>query len=303
MVHITNVFGEIEMNWLRYRICFLLVVSILLGTSCKSLQSGPSVVGGELTDGYPLVVKIEHLSYTKPTPEDNQKSHCSAVIVSSNTLLTASHCIVDDVYNDKETGTKVYYYQEVQVEINGKIYNTSKVKFNPLYVKYLYDLTDRDYYHRFDIAVVVFDMEPFKGIEPGVLERKLPAPNTPIRLVGFGPYDWNELESSGKKATGVNRVTKNTLCPEGSLEIRTEVDKESERTLLPVSFHGDSGSPVFIEGSLKIIGITSGPADGPEGTEYDESIACYAFPMLKENIEFLKSAKKELGAKFSGLDL
>ena len=300
-----NVLGGIEMNQLRYKIYFLLALCVLLGTSCKSSQSGPSVVGGQLTDGYPSVVKIVHLSYTKSTAEDKEEeSWCSAVIVSSNTLLTASHCIVDEVYDDKETGTtKPYYFQEVQVEINGKIYNTSKVKFNPLYVKYLHDLSDRDYYHRFDIAVVVFDFDPFKGIEPGVLEKKLPDPETPVRLVGFGPYDWNDLESSGKKATGVNRVTKNTLCPEGSLEIRTEVDKETERTLLPVSFHGDSGSPVFIEGSLKIVGITSGPADGPEGTEYDDAIGCYAFPMLKENIEFLKSAQQELGAKFSGLDL
>lgn len=294
----------------------LAVVFVLsLGfASCKTSGSRLNVMGGDLTDDYPMVLQYELYSPTFFNGEDYEKSGCSSVVVSSNTLLTASHCIYEGKWTPEgESSEKAFYYQKASVKVDGKTYVSSKIKWHPLYVRYASNLSEEDekkgydYYHRFDIAVIVFDDNPFLNIKPAVLVKSLPSENTSVRLVGFGPNTWDKLEDDqwdwfkGEKSMGVTRVSKNKYCPEGSLEIRTPFDEKKQDLILPSSAPGDSGGPVFIEGSFKLVGIVSGPAGDSENGDTDD-VTCYAFPMLQENVKFLKEAQKELGASYNGLD-
>ena len=72
--------------------------------------------------------------------------------------------------------------------------------------------------------------------------------------------------------------------------------REAPRIYLGASF---VSILIFLYSTSRIVSGPSHSHDIPDDVEDD--IICYASPILKENIEFLKSTIKEIGAEIPGI--
>ncbi len=291
----------------RVLVSILVILSL---SSCKSTPSSSSkVIGGDITTDYPYVIKIIAKDYSVEDFQvpDDEDPICGSAAVSPTTLITASHCITDPSaeYNKTQKPILIRYYKKIEIQVNGKKYTTNKLKWNPKYEKVILENQNNSMYddlkRPFDIAVIVFDDAPFKDIPLASISTDYPASGTPVRLIGYGPNSWEkELNKSTPLTTGTNFTSQTSFCHKGTVEVRSKIDENLPNYLdRPTLQVGDSGGPLLIEGTSKVIGIASGHADS-EKSGY--ASACYASPALKENVEFLKSSVKSIGADIPGID-
>ncbi len=277
--------------------------------SCKSTpSSSPKVLGGDITTDYPYVIKIVAKDYSVEDFQvpDDEDPICGSVAVSPTTLITASHCITDPSaeYDESQKPISIRYYKKIEIQVNGKKYTTNKLKWHPRYEKVVIENQNNSMYHLkrpFDIAVIVFDDAPFKDIPLASISTRYPASGTPVRLIGYGPNSWEkELNKSTPLTTGTNFTSQTSFCHKGTVEVRSKIDENLPNYIdRPTLQVGDSGGPLLIEGTSKVIGVASGHADSEESGYVS---VCYASPALKENVEFLKSTIKSIGADIPGID-
>lgn len=302
----TKVNGNICSTTIYLTLMLFLLISTGV-SSCKSNESQMNIVGGvPVLEGYDNVVKIVMLS-------DRQDiivglNTCTATIISDNTLLTAAHCVSD------ESISKVM----VRIKIGNEYPVTDVFKINPRY-----NNGSRIDDNKHDMAVVVFKTDVFASRSKGVISETLPQNGTEVRLVGYGAYSDGEFalgpfrfhtsyndSIKAYKRTGTNTTHSDIQCPSKMLEITRSgeqidrnIDKKRDiNDVKDVSVAiGDSGGPMFQEGTNKIYGVVS----TVNNFIRDLSTSCFSVPLYESNLKFLQyvaDPKNNIGAVIPGIE-
>ncbi len=272
-----------------------LVWCLLLGgllCSCTQNNSSSMVVGGQETSDYSSAVKIMSLFWQENAYP--QWSICTAIVVSDTTLLTAAHCLNDGVS-----------LVAVKTE-SGNVVYTTRYKYHDEY-------DGKKSVH--DIGVVLFPEGTFASNEKASLynniqDGKIVVDTKVLRLVGYGKYTkkWyqEDKEKSGRKRTGTNEISNNTLfCEPNTLQIvrislhvsDEAIDAAGDKDYTDLALaNGDSGGPAYLENTNLVLGIASGGATIPGVAGY-----CYSSPIYKDNLQFLKDVSA-LGADIPGIE-
>lgn len=169
---------------------------------------------------------------------ENHGGLCTATILSSDTLLTAAHCVdgspkkMTVVFGAKIKSTAMDFQRPVEASLQHPTWNSK----------------DRD--SQGDVAIVNFSGGLPEGYEPVKLASKATDLNvgTEVLLMGYG------VTGLGDRGAGTLRETKTVITGmESSSEIRTDGEKHS------VCF-GDSGGPAFVQSGDHYVqwGIASG---------------------------------------------
>lgn len=264
-------------------------------SSCKSIGSDPFVGNGNPTDDYPAVIQIVHVT-------DDGPAYCTAFVVSSNTLLTAAHCLVNT--------NSVY--------VTGEIMSYKASSFIP---HKDYKLDDYSTYNR-DIGIVVFNEDIFSRIKPLEIYTKDIEYDREVRLVGYGCMSTQtqtqsqnksgynpikiscDMDKPYQKRTGTNKARKNLEgCATGMYSVVSLGPKFDDKTKNPdgknvYMTRGDSGSPLLLENDqTKVVGIASSMTSTNSAI-----ISCYTATINKENLDFLKESAEKLNVKIKGIN-
>ena len=233
-------------------ILFVLSGSLGCGAESKSEKLGTvSVIGGLAVgpDEYPEVVRI-YQGFVS----------CSASFVSSQTILTAAHCLEDGgaVRVTTETGT----------------HTTNNYALHPGYAQ-------RWWEH--DLAVIHFNMpvtSNFATVAPSA-----PKAGDNLTIVGFGT---DNLYGQGVMA---KRKGQNQVVAVGLGRI-TFIGKDIPENAPPgedvLNAPGDSGGPMFVEG--KQVGVSSSISVGQRGQRRN---GYYTDLHYGPNMAFLKKLESE----------
>jgi hypothetical protein len=227
-------------------------------TACnkKSTVSDAQIANGLDAEGeYPEVVKLKL---------NNGQGMCTGTFVSSNTLITAAHCVKSGV-----------------VEYNG-------VKAIDLIYDHTYtELHDKDF------AVVIFP----EGTAPATAQiiTKAPKEGDEFVIVGYGNNDNIRETGAGKKRKGSNKIssiTNDMIIFYGSAATQGTATGENA-----TSGKGDSGGPLFIDGQLAAVTCCGMVAQDVEGKPF--SISMYVNVQGQYSQQQVKEALSR-GAKIPG---
>lgn len=279
-----------------FSIGFILILGFTC-FSCKSSQSDTLVSGGLSTDEYPAVIELKYKT-------KKGWFSCSSFVVSSNTLLTAAHCLID--------ATDLY------IKLDQLKIKPSDLSFNPNFKS-----DDLKKTSQYDIGVVVFKEDVFLGISPLELYDGPVAQGLKVRLVGYGCitelkdglFRCSDSDPLSTKRTGINYIVENKRCHPGLLEVITknaqaDLSFKQDPTGTDVYLgSGDSGGPLLLEKDhSKVVGIASRTmhvVNKDSTTEKIESIeehSCFSIPTSPKNLDYLFEAIEKLNAKISNLN-
>lgn len=261
------------------------------------MGSDTLVSGGVPTSMYSTVMQIKIITTTR-------KENCTSFVVSSNTLLTAAHCLIN--------ASEVYVLKKKDwIKAKGFSYNK---KFN------INDFKTFIY----DVGVVVFEDDTFSDIHNYLIinHGETVSTHTMIRLVGFGcktrisigEVEFTDEKSKEKQAnaprlkcsydklekrTGSSHLSENKVCTNGMYEsVALNLKPDTEKTHPDgrkgvYLFMGDSGGPLLSgQDEQKVIDIAS-CINGPSSPNV---YSCFSNPSSKENLEYLSTAINELHA-------
>lgn len=204
-------------------------------TACvpKSVESKIKVVNGrEISESeYPAVIQISMELASEP----GAMASCTATWVSDRTVLTAAHCIEENVSDPAQISIK---------SGSGAGSRPSKVIMHPSY-------KPRGGGH--DIAILQFAENTSKVFIPMALSQ--PTPGQDLTIIGFGKFDHLNGQSGGKKRIGTNKVMgigyggiiefSGRISPGGSVGTGDDVTNSQ----------GDSGGPMLV--SRRVQGVSS----------------------------------------------
>lgn len=275
---------------------FIFIFSFIFNLSSCTTSSSSKINSLKDHPSYPFIVRS--VSFGSSDLNDTDSKECSSIIVSSNTLLTAAHCVFLPSLGKR--------YQTVRVKFSNQVFESEKISWHPLFEKkfpYFYssetgeieekeiDSNSNDYY-RYDIAVVVFDEKPFRSIQyPKVFPPPLSS-NTHLNLLEVASSNELDLKDSDWNKTNIEKVAISNprFCPKGTIEIRIP-NNLSGHNYISSSIERGYGTSVLIHGNQSIAGILAGPGEY-SGSSTDE-ITCFSSFSLKENTNFLKSTFKK----------
>lgn len=183
------------------------------------------VINGESTSDYSAVGIVNN--------------GCTGTLIAPDVVLTAAHCV-------EANGGGYIGDTEGTFEVNGQVYNTTKITVHPNY-------NPNDFGAGYDIAIMKLD-RVVEGVTPHDINRTIPVVGQTLTLVGFGETGSSTSGSNndfGNKTVGqtaIDEVTQN--------HVSWNFDSHDESNTAP----GDSGGPAFLEqnGKLVVAGITSG---------------------------------------------
>ena len=277
---------------MRRTVIFILVFLTLVTLSCKTTRSTTNVINGvEDKDGkYPAVLNIfmkdiHSNEYSEDINSDDW-SGCSSSVISSNTLLTAAHCVADAISH--ENGQRVKS-GEIKVKLpSGKLVKAKDFYANDKYLEYYDNLEpDRDDESdlKYDVGIVVFEDNTFEGIPPLKISNKAVKEGDKLQLVGYscqtklGPA--KEVDDPNRKILipldvckdigtdrnghirryGTSVVRKNNRCPVDTIEIMTALananynpeDRVDPVGVSSAQWFGDSGGPTLLYDNQNLI--------------------------------------------------
>ncbi len=224
---------------------------VACGTSGNDVSSSQiKVTNGISADSeFPSVVMLKILT------EDNSTSICTGTFVNSSQVVTAAHCIYDNI-NDSGHAIKSVAFVKRKVDGSKVTIDSTDRIYRPEYTHQDQAVNGRD------VAVITFPKGSAPAISP--LYKKTPAIGTLFTIVGFGLNEYHFSADgtqtgtgSGKKRKGQNEVK--TLSDDGLIGfsgLATATDSVVEAGFNVASGSGDSGGPLLIDGS--IAGVTSG---------------------------------------------
>ncbi len=214
---------------------FFAVLSLAIVGACTlgGSDSQTKIVGGQATQDFPEVQMM--------LTDKSGLETCTGVVVSDSTVLLAAHCIKDGTLHlgIRASGTQV---DTVGIYLWNRIINR----------KYL---TPQEAAR--DLAVAVFPQGTFKAPYAQV-ELETPSAATSVDLVGFGatkfgrPVETNGDGTLGQKNFGSNQIA---AVKQGLITIEAELGSDGQPIGGAVAASGDSGSPLFLSGTKKIVGI------------------------------------------------
>jgi V8-like Glu-specific endopeptidase len=229
-----------------------LVLSLLAGCHAATVESTQQpIVGGTTTTGYPNV------GYVSSDYGGGTSSGCTGTLVRDHFVLTASHCIEEDM--GKVMGVKVTFEADAN---NATTWHTAKSwQQHPNYGKPV--PPDPVYYinRGYDCALIELDA-PVVGVTPisyGSTAMDTTWVGKPVTQVGYGFTMGNSTDGSGIKRelhTTIGDVVDGVL---GLAENGTG------------TCQGDSGGPTLYDtggGALQVIGVSSYGSQGCPGGGY-----------------------------------
>ncbi len=210
------------------------------GCKQKSLDSEAKIVGGVEDDLiHPEVVALESLL------ENGKAGRCTGTIVRDDLILTAAHCVVNDMPLKSILATPYLSHGAEQALSLGK--QASQYLFLPSYDPKL------DYKERIprDLAFVIFPKGTFAGRPMGQFAPEDPLLGDMVRLVGYGRTNAADPDSNpmSKRHTGTATVS---LINPGIIIFATE---QVGLTTVSVA-QGDSGGALF-NAAGQVVGVAS----------------------------------------------
>jgi V8-like Glu-specific endopeptidase len=164
---------------------------------------------------------------------DSSAAICSAVLISSKTLLTAAHC-VDRVFHSSSTITvRATNKPDTSMLMMSDMIDVTAIGLHPMWDPSVQQ-------SEYDLAVIALERAPV-GVTPVTLLRALPAnaAGQSVRVVGYGRTSAGDSSSSGTRRSVTTSIvavnaTDFTLGTAGSIGICS----------------GDSGGPSFLGSSV-----------------------------------------------------
>lgn len=227
----------------------LTLIACSSGTSGETSSSANSaIIGGAADTGDPAVVE-----FVMNVGDD--EGGCTATFITTNVLLTAAHCVVDDNDHTKIPDGATFKYNSNPTEkaANWTTIQTSNVHFHPSY--------DGDAAH--DVAVAVLDIPA--NVTPIPINRNALTQadvGKAIKIVGYG----NNTTKAGFGTKRTANVTLRALA--GDLVTIGNTGKQA--------CEGDSGGPAFmtIDGVVTLVAtddIAATDADCKQGDNYQRT--------------------------------
>lgn len=212
---------------------------------------------------------------------------CTGTWVSSDTILTAAHCMwdwtVDGVWKDVWV---------IQGEAKGA--KSSKIYIHP---DYTWDFGEGGFVY--DIAVVKFPKNTAKKFI-GVA-KKTPKKNDSLEIVGYGIVAEGNFSSSGKRRSGTNKVhnvNKRIAIQGHYYQVGSDESGSSVSTGKDVlNGSGDSGGPMLVGGL--VVGVSS--TASVENATPDKKEGYYVNIFHPDQKKFLLSAIKSHGVSITNL--
>ena len=268
----------------------LTVIFVFLIISCKTNRSNINIINGieDVNNKYPAVLSIlmkaqDDEYYIEDINNENW-SGCSSSVISHNTLLTASHCLVGATHSDNNGKTsKDGGIVRVKLD-SGKMVKAKDFYINQKYLDY--DEADDDFADsKYDVGIVVFEDHTFDGITPLKISNQVVKEGTKVQLVGYScqtkvgsgrdlddpewekprPLDVCKDIANNRnghiRRYGTSTVYKNTLCPPDTLQVMTSLknanynpeDRVDPIGLSSAQWFGDSGGPTLLYDNQNLI--------------------------------------------------
>ena len=242
------------------------------------------VTNGVSAEGeFPSVVML-HISST-----DNSASICTGTFVNSSQIVTAAHCIYDNLQDGGKAIKSVAFVKRNGDGSNSRIYATGRI-YRPEYTHQEQAVNGRD------VAVITFPANSAPAITP--LYKKTPVIGTVFTIVGYGLNDYHYSADgtqigtgSGTKRKGQNEVR--SVSSDGLISfygVSSATAVNFEAGLNVASGSGDSGGPLLINGSLAAVTSGGGLAKSTdeEGAEVVMKSSKYVNLNHPDNMAFLK---------------
>jgi Trypsin len=241
---------------------------VIAPASCSGAPSSQesneaAILFGKETNEFPAVVAIQGVG------------NCTGTFIGKRTLITAAHCIFDP--KGTRGGTTF-------ANSNGKSFKSAKAFHHGIWGDEAVSLVKTQ--GQRDFAILLFDQD----VAPAVLPIDFTNPLTATQgtqsatIVGYGLF--KKVSPVGIKHTAPAQIK----GPVGGQAFTLESSSESS----PSISHGDSGSPLLINGHIY------GVASGSNEREGKGRVVTFANLFHPENIELLRRAVKE-GAEVGDL--
>lgn len=249
-------------------------------------QSSLKIDGGQTIDGS-AENKIDGVfSTVTSTIGSSGGGGCTGTAVSSNTVISAAHCVYQRGSDQADPTTGEVRGR--QFCVSNAIYSrvcSQKIYINPEYLK-----VNENYSLGRDTAYVVFPDDTFKNyFEIATDKVQL---NDDVVLVGYSQYHLNPGSSSSKRF-GYNKIA--DLEAPAQNDIITQSRGQFEDTGVSP---GDSGGPMMRE--CKVVGVASRMAIDREG-QTDGKRSIHTNLTHSKTVDFLLKSSKSTGAYFCGL--
>ena len=235
-------------------------------------QIGVTQVRKALNGEHPSVVKILR---REPTQEPVT---CTGTFIAPGIILTAAHCGGE--------------HQVPELEISwensqGEILTAKPNNFirHPMY-------TDKVAIHSNDLAIIVIN-EPDKNTTlPAPLLGRAPTRGNLVTIVGYGDdhieIKDGDIQSSGSGPKRIGHNSIYTVAPSGIVILNGSAIECENLSNTSVTGNGDSGGPLFIDGSLAAVTLGGGILNETNLQECPQAVSYFAGVFLKTNWDFIK---------------
>lgn len=269
----------LKASWMLWLLTYVLLANFNSYADKKNGQPefAKFLVGGkeDLSDSFPSVLSFSLV-------DNSLKERCSGTKIGPNILLTAAHCILNEVQHKDVTsiekikvGTHFYYSSSPKIS-NPKLVTSTEVVsfFVPSSLEACFDKPEKEVAHCVDKApdialIQIKESQPFNEIETALMDLSFVDHGDTVSVVGYGVQGENDASPPVRKSHTMKVVDPEMLKKvyEELSDAEDEVDNELYFGTYGISMgeeyaslgSGDSGGAVFKEreGVQYLVGVNA----------------------------------------------